>query len=1087
MRPEFADNRNGNTLAQALVGHLSWLRQTYTEPVDLAIATGYFNPEGFACLAEELQHVRHLRLLLGAEPQAPPVKVLRRPGDPRGERYEARQVDRALEAVAEGLENDRNLLGFTRETDAALQRLLDFLRSEQVEVRRYERQFLHGKAFIFAGDEGVLCGSSNFTAAGLLSNLELNLGRYDPTPVQQVQAWFDDLWEQSAPYDLAAVYEARFEEYPPYLIFLRILWELYGEELTEEAQERGEGQLPLTTFQNDGLFRARRILQRYNGVLIADGVGLGKTFLGGELLREAIHERRQRALLISPAALRDGTWRTFANRFQLYFENISYEQLVARDLAHDPREYALIVIDEAQGFRKPDTRRAEALRWLLQGDPPKQLVLLSATPVNNSLWDLYYLLTYFIGHDAAFADRGIISLQKRFQEAMKEDPYELRPEVLFDVLDTTTVRRTRHFVRRYYPNDRVMGPGGQLIPVRFPTPHVRRVEYDFDGALPGFFDQLEAALAPKEGPPQLKMARYSPSQYLEGDEKVYEVMLVGLLRSALLKRFESSVHAFARTCRTMVEAHGRFLQALDHGYIASGETLAEIADTDNDEALEELLQEGEALPATNYRTADLGLDVTADRDLLLEFAETADAVTAAHDPKLAALVEQLAEIAAQAEREGLDEEDSRNRRKVLIFSYYADTVSWIEGGLRQVFASDPRLACYADRLASVSSDDSRGGVSRADAIFGFAPVSTEAPANKREDRFDILVATDVLAEGMNLQQCCQIINYDLPWNPMRLVQRNGRIDRIGSHYDDVYVRCFFPDQRLEDLLELEERLRRKLAQAAASVGLEHEVIPGAPAADIVFSETREEIERLRREEADLLISAGEDPSAHSGEEYRQELRRGLQRGEREIKGLPWAAGSGLARGERRGHVFCARVGEQVFLRFVPAEEEAVVRDRLTCLSLVTCAEDTPRQLSGDLQERAYAAWEQARNDIFEEWMIATDPLNLQPRLRRLFRVAAEHLRDHPPVEMAQDELDFIVDALQAPWGNRVAKLLREVFSPDETYATEAAAREASSAIIAKVRELGLRPYKVPEPLPVISEDEIMLVCWMAVEAGQPRG
>jgi hypothetical protein len=151
-----------------------------------------------------------------------------------------------------------------------------------------------------------VAGSSNFTAAGLTRNLELNLGRYDPTPVAKVANWFEDLWTEAAPFDLAKVYEARYETYAPYIIFLRVLWERYKNEMEEE--ERAEGaRIRLTTFQTDGISRAERILDKYNGVLIADGVGLGKTFVGGELLRRVIEDNRQRALLIAPAALRDGT------------------------------------------------------------------------------------------------------------------------------------------------------------------------------------------------------------------------------------------------------------------------------------------------------------------------------------------------------------------------------------------------------------------------------------------------------------------------------------------------------------------------------------------------------------------------------------------------------------------------------------------------------------------------------------------------------------------------------------------------------------------------------------------------------------
>lgn len=284
---------------------------------------------------------------------------------------------------------------------------------------------------LFGTEEGVIAGSSNFTAAGLTANLELNLGRYDPTPVAKVRDWFDRLWDEAVPYDLAKIYEARYEEYSPYLIYLRVLWERYHNELEEEA---GPGsRIRLTTFQNDGVFRAKRILADYNGVLIADAVGLGKTFIGGELIREVVERRRQRALLIAPATLRDGTWRTFNDKHQIYVEMVSYEQFardrqVGGEFSHISRplnEYELIVVDEAQAFRNPDTVRGRALRRLLQDDPPKKLVLMSATPVNNSIWDLYYLLTYFVKHDAAFAGLGIRSLKDRFRQVADQEPDEL--------------------------------------------------------------------------------------------------------------------------------------------------------------------------------------------------------------------------------------------------------------------------------------------------------------------------------------------------------------------------------------------------------------------------------------------------------------------------------------------------------------------------------------------------------------------------------------------------------------------------------------------------------------------------------------
>jgi hypothetical protein len=1085
MKPEFVDNRNGNTLLSALRGHIEWLGDTYAQPVELSIATGYFNPEGFSLLADHLDSMAHVRLMLGAEPVPPSARPRREPGDPRGKQYNARLVEGALASMEEGLAHDRDLLGFTADVDANVQRLLDFLESGKVEVRRYERSFLHGKAFIFADEEGVIAGSSNFTAAGLTSNLELNLGRYDPAPVRAVKKWFDDLWAESVPYDLSNLYAARYVEYEPYLIYLRVLWELYGAELEEEHAE--DAGIHLTGFQEDGLWRAKQILERYNGAVVADGVGLGKTYIAGELLRETIEERRQRALLISPATLRDGTWDRFRDKHQLYFENVSYEQLAEEEqlggeqpyLRHQPQEYSLVVIDEAQAFRNPSTKRAYALRRLLAGSPPKQLLLLTATPVNNSLWDLYYLLNYFIGHDAVFASRGIFSLRERFKEAEATDPYDLQPDMLFDVLDATTVRRTRHFVRRYYPNDLIPGPDGTMVRIEFPRPHVHKVTYRLEEVVPSFFNTFAEALAPEsDEEPGLTLARYWPSRYRIGGAPVqHEVALVGLLRSALLKRFESSVYAFGQTASRMARTNAAFLASLEAGYIPTPDLLEEWTTTDSDEAFEDLLKTSGAAPTEGYDLERLRRDVENDRRILERFAAVAQGVAPHEDPKLAALADELAKIASQAEQEALDDADARDRRKVLIFSYFADTVDWIEEYLLLIIEADPGLEAYRGRLASVTSEASRRGISREEAVFGFVPRSAEAPPSRAEDRFDILVTTDVLAEGHNLQQCRNIINYDLPWNPMRLVQRNGRIDRIGSPHSDIYLRCFFPDEELDTLLDLESRIRRKLAQAAATIGVDSEVIPEGATSEIVFAETREEIERLRREDARIFELGGEDPAAHSGEEYRQELRQGLDERGREIRQLPWAAGSGFGLGPRRGHFFCARVGEHLYLRFVPADEDTeLVQDTLGCLRLITCGPTTPRHLPPSLQQGAYEAWQVARDDIYESWLYATDPMNLQPRVRPLFQEAAAHLRQYPPPALTQDELIDAIESLEAPWGIRIEKQLRAVFQVETTDPVS-----VSRALVEKIDELGLEPYVAPEPLPLIDRDEIQLICWMAVD------
>jgi hypothetical protein len=661
VKPELLTNRPGEEVAEGLRRYLAYLRESWKDPYELAVATAYFNLGGYGLLADELDHPAKVRILLGAEPPDPERRV-RRLEDGR-DRSERQRVRRALEDHGRELELEADLLGFTLEAARGGERLVSWLESERVEVRRLPDQFLHGKAWIVTtNDDGVVAGSANFTYAGLMRNLELDLGRYEPSVVRRVREWFDELWDQAETFDLAALYKARFEPHLPWLVYLRMLLERYGHELEEEASATSAGRIHLTRFQEDGVWRATRILERRNGVLVADEVGLGKTFLAGELIRQAVQERRQRVLVVAPATLRDGPWRKFLLDFQLGVECISYDQLRDGHFEYRPEEYALVVVDEGHNLRNPGTERAAALRELLGGVPPKQLVFLTATPVNNSLWDLYYLLSYFVKSDSAFAAAGIRSLRGHFAKAMALDPDDLSPEHLFDVLDDVAVRRTRPFVKRYYPNDRVV-IDGEEVPLTFPKPRPLTVGYELDEALPGFFHRFAVAMGAHtdktdadrieqetDDLPVLTFARYVPSRYLrEGKAEAYEIQVAGLLRSGMLKRFESSSYAFARTCRTMARSHDDFLDLLGKGLVATGRTLAEWAATDSDdlELLEEFVSRNSAdlESAAQYDIEALRADVEHDRGVLVHFAEEAESVTADSDPKLAALVRVLGDIA----------------------------------------------------------------------------------------------------------------------------------------------------------------------------------------------------------------------------------------------------------------------------------------------------------------------------------------------------------------------------------------------------------------------------------------------------------
>jgi Helicase conserved C-terminal domain/PLD-like domain/SNF2-related domain len=1113
-RADISTNKDGgNKVADDLNGLLAWTRINSPLGASVAIATAYFNPGGFNLLAAELEQVRFARLLLGAEPNEgadhPRVRAL---ADRRLRRGPDPAVARALSGHARSLEEDRDLCGFTREADAQARRLVAWLRANPntVKVRRYEAGFLHGKAFIVdQGNLGLVVGSSNFTYAGLAKNNELNVGRYDPTPVGLVIDWFNQQWDTSVPYDLAALYEARWAPHQPWDVFLRMLFEMYGADM--DADQGVKSRLGLTGFQADGVWRAKRILDRRKGVLIADEVGLGKTFMAGELIHEAVYDRRQKVLIVAPATLRDATWLPFLLQYNLPAKVLSFEQLVAdiedagaRTAAlQDLDQYAMVVVDEAHALRNERTRRADAMRQVLAGPVPKSLVELTATPINNSLDDLYNLIALFSPNDAAFGDVGIPSLRRYFNKAMAMNPDDLSPEHLFDVLDEVAVRRTRRFVKNHYAGDTVTIDGVEQV-ITFPTCRVVRVDYNLNDVLPGVFNDLAIALGADIDPDVngplasaviladpgavLTMARYVPSRFqLDGDTEAYEAQNAGLLRSGLLKRFESSSHAFEQTVTTMIASQERFLDALDAGLVLTGDALREwsAAPEEVDEFLASTDDIEHAAYASNYNCDDLRAAVLADRDLLAAFQTRVRTVHPGNDPKIEALVDELASIAADAAVEGIGDE-IRDKRKVLIFTYFADTASYLQDALHAAISTDPRLAVYRGRMAMVFGPDKSN---RTDVIRGFAPRTAGKPGD--DDLYDLVITTDVLAEGVNLQQARHICNYDLPWNPQRLVQRHGRIDRIGSRHSEVFMRCFFPDADLDRILGLEAVLQRKLKQASViGTGL---VLPGVDPVDRVISDTRERIAQLRREDAALF---DDDTGASlSGEDYRRRLSTAFRTDttKARVLGLPWGSGTGFTRpGALPGFVFCARIGDhpKPWFRYVPMKTDTdgdgltfhadatgapiVISDTLACLDQADPQiDDTPAVLDQTMYTAAFDAWSLAQKDVQTAWTFQTDPANLAPQIPRVMRDATALVRQHGG--FLGEVQDRLAARLNAPYPVRIQREIRAVMT---TLGTNDRDKVTELAEVADRQ--GLTPPAQPPLLPPIEISDIYLVCWTAI-------
>ena len=1129
--PVFATNRpeKDESVADEVNRLLRGLREQLKVAPSVAIATAYLNAQGFELLADELEKAPKVRLLLGAEVQQPEARAIGRHPDDR------KTLAKALEDHENGLKVERDLAGFTVERDRAEERLVTWLSPPgdggvpKVEVRRFTKGFLHGKAYIPEGDiTGILAGSSNMTFAGLRLNRELNLGYEGPTHKHLVRDWFEELWAASEPYDLAAIYKERFQKHTPWQIFLRMLVEMYGN--PDAADQNYKPVLPLTGFQRDGVARMKEKLDKWGGVLVADEVGLGKTFLAGEMIAEATRQDRQKALVIVPAALKEATWIPFLRQHDLYnsrVEVMSYDELRLME----PKEletlddFALVVIDEAHNLRNAATQRADVVRKLMAGKFPKDLILMTATPVNNALMDLYTVLGYYLKNDAALASRGIPSIFRYLKEAQAEDPESLSPVHLFGLLDEVAVRRTRGFIKRYYSGEILKLPDGREVPIEFPKPNVQRIDYKLSRIGDELLDSVTKALRPdaederprmpgeelQEG--RLTLARYVPSRYLKSPEdSVDKVQYVNanFLRSNLLKRLESSAHGLANTFAEMINGADAFVKAIkEEGKVLRGEALTSWRNLEDSEGYEELLEQlteetrEKIGKAEEYRADELIADVLADRALLVQLQALARNVAAHGDAKVEELIAALTLIAEEARRPSRDGDlTAADRRKTIVFSGFADTITNIHEQVYQRILdaeSSSPLADYKNRLAPAVLGQKSGSsqASRAKILAQFVP-ATAGPLDKHgkptgEDLFDLLFTTDVLAEGVNLQQAGRIINYDLPWNPMRLVQRHGRIDRIGSRHRDIYLACFFPATRLNELLKLEETIQLKIAFAAVSVGV-GEVIPGQKMKRIEanFAYTREQIEALREQKPELFESGG-DSAALSGEEYRRKLAKAFDDGtlKRQVLGLPAGAGSGLvsALAKEPGWVFMARVnaGDQTAARvaFVAANKSwELVRDEngepvidLREMQGLSLADPGSEQVKAALPDAAYqgafAAWGAAHHAISREWARLTDGKYLQPDVSQLVRDARELVLDARSA-LTTEERNRLAASIAQRWPRRISTRIREAM----TAGTTDAEKVANLKLVAE--EEGLQPPPPPKPLPPIRPEDIQLQVWTAI-------
>jgi superfamily II DNA or RNA helicase len=605
------------------------------------------------------------------------------------------------------------------------------------------------------------------------------------------------------------------------LALLRMLGEAScGRANPDPKQQRVE--LPLAAFQADAIRRARSIIDERGGVVIADAVGLGKTHIAIGLIDTALLHGSRRVLVTVPAGLR-GLWSRELRRLaavdsvglfvqgnrraqergsqlsDLWMIDSTEARAERRDRAilglvsHTiialgrcpvPLEQPdLVVVDEAHAFRNPLTHRYRELARLCRA---ARVVLLTATPVNNRLLDLYFQLRLFLG-DGSLADLGVPDLLAAFRENAPNVDGRI-PPALERALASVMVRRTR---------SAVLGRYGHQPHLRFPRrapPQI--VRYDFEEVWPGFFADVAGCLDSLSLAP-LRMDDRGGTTFGAGPE---------LLRFTLLKRLESGLAAFAASITSL----GRFLDAcavaLDKGRFLTVSDHSGARATDHAQLfLEELVLR--PLPRS-VPLAALHADVRADLDRISKLRARIEPLIAV-DPKAKRLTELLGTTLAGS--------------KAIVFTEFRDTARdlWMRlvdrGHVGLIHGGGAWLG--------------RNRAGRSEVITRFAPGSNHAPAPPAHERVDLLVATDVLSEGFNLQDADTVVSYDLPWNPVRLVQRIGRIDRLGSPHGVVHSYNFLPDRELDAVLGLVARIEAKLSAIRAAIGCEEPVLTdfGLPA------------------------------------------------------------------------------------------------------------------------------------------------------------------------------------------------------------------------------------------------------------------
>lgn len=776
---------------QTLLDRFNKILKNNTQYFDILV--GYFRTSGFYNLYEAMECIEKIRILVGINSDRKTIELIDKSKNEQIKlNLSTKEVrDEFTEKINQEFEESED--SFDVEKGAL--KFIEFIKNGKLEIRAYPYDKIHAKVYIMRKDPEisedfgkVITGSSNFSQSGLKDNLEFNVELKDNRDVKYALDKFNELWSESV--DITDVYEDKVpntwirQDITPYELYLKFLYEYFKEEINHDKglllknKNTPDGFVEYQ-YQKEAVIDAKKKLEAYGGVFISDVVGLGKTYICA-LLSQQLEGRK---LIICPPTLVEYWDETF-KEFNQVATVVSLGKL-DDILEKDTSKYDYVFVDEAHRFRNENTDNYKKLHEICHG---KKVILISATPLNNYPKDIasqLYLFEKRTNSNLSVKNiekffRNINNRIKKYERGSQgyiEEIKAVSGEIRENVLQEVMVRRTRKDIIENYPED--IKKQGLKFP-ELQTP--RKLIYQFDKHTEEVFNETLNAIK------LLKYSRYSPFTYLKNPTKIQKSLMTGqmnmtgFMRSMLVKRLESSFYAFKNTLQRFIDSYARFINMYEEGTIwVSKRNINDLIDSDDEEALMDLYEDDKA---QKFSSSDFRKEFYEDLYYDMAILQKIDKkwVNIKSDPKINKFLTELT----------IDETLMEN--KLIIFTEAEETAIYLKEHLTKI---------YGDTVLQYSSKSSKALKKKIEENF-------DPKVKKQKNDIRILITTDVLAEGVNLHRANVIINYDLPWNPTKVMQRVGRINRVGSKYDKIFVYNFFPTSQGENAISLEANILGKL-------------------------------------------------------------------------------------------------------------------------------------------------------------------------------------------------------------------------------------------------------------------------------------